>query len=138
MTEADVMDRARKLWARPGLGYEDVARALAEYGDQRAAEGKQQMLVESTPLRDAIAREARAAALEEAAQVAELITGGGGNIDHQHISQEARKYAAALIRARALEEAAQRLSKNPRWVNAAAAIRALHDTPPQSEGGGER
>ncbi len=44
------------------------------------------------------------------------------------------RQAAREARAEAIEEAAQRLEGNPRWVNAAAAIRAL-STPPQSEGG---
>jgi hypothetical protein len=44
-------------------------RALTAYGDQRARDARQQILVDSTPLREAVAREARDAALEEAAQL---------------------------------------------------------------------
>jgi hypothetical protein len=47
-----------------------IARALTAYGDQRAHDARQQMLVDSTPLREAVAREARTAAFEEAAQIA--------------------------------------------------------------------
>jgi HEAT repeat protein len=42
---------------------------LTAYGDRRARDARQQMLVDSTPLREAVAREARASALEEAAQL---------------------------------------------------------------------
>jgi hypothetical protein len=45
-----------------------IARALTAYGDQRAREARQQILVDSTPLREAVAREARAAAIKEAMQ----------------------------------------------------------------------
>jgi hypothetical protein len=102
-----------------------VARALTAYGDQRARtnekyvaardkiarEARQQMLVDSTPLREAVAREARAAALEEAWNAA------GREIKFSSSSPPA---VLAYIQGRA---DAQKL------------IRTLADTPPQSEGG---
>jgi hypothetical protein len=79
--EADVMkivrDALTPLRLSPGTlpAYESADRklctALTAYGDQRARDARQQMLVDSTPLREAVARKARAAAIEEAAQICE-------------------------------------------------------------------
>jgi hypothetical protein len=79
--EADVMERAHKVisdwrpdWPIAAIGdatklIQILVRSLTAYGDQRARDARQQILVDSTPLREAVAREARASALEEAAQL---------------------------------------------------------------------
>ncbi len=75
MTEADVMKRARNIVRT--LGYESdthtqtIARALTEYGDQRARETLKSLQDEGWRSRlqiEAIKREARAAAIEAADQ----------------------------------------------------------------------
>jgi hypothetical protein len=64
-------NQTKKEWVEECVAR--VARAFTAYGDRRAHDARQQILVDSTPLREAIAREARAAAIEEAAQAASPI-----------------------------------------------------------------
>jgi hypothetical protein len=52
---------------------DELTYMLTAYGDQRVRDAWQQILVDSTPLREAIAREARETALEEAAQLCDYL-----------------------------------------------------------------
>jgi hypothetical protein len=122
--DADVMEIVRDaltpLRLSPGSipAYESADRklcaALTAYGDRRAHDARQQILVDSTPLRKAVAREAREAALEEAAQVADRNAAAG---------KESYKTGRSPY-----DLAVRQCSEDTAW-----AIRALAAAPPQSE-----
>ncbi len=122
--EADAMERARNAlgpYHSEGGAVtlaESVARALTDYGDQRAREAR-------TPMEDL-----RKSCVEILGQDANWPAHGNVPVAIAAALQ-LHVTGAREARAAAVEEAAQRLEANPRWVNAAAAVRALHDTPPQ-------
>jgi hypothetical protein len=109
--------------------FEDMfVQALTAYGDQRAREARQQILVDSTPLREAVAREARAAAItfERECIIVELRSNG---------YHAAADFLVDISTPPQSEE--RHLTPGEQRVMHKALLRSTRiiDDPPQSEGG---
>jgi hypothetical protein len=144
--EADVMEIARVVLgytADPAWIINDpqrfpdvhaVARALTEYGDRRAHDARQQILVDSTPLREAVAHEARAAAWAEAILMVDDETHITHNFPAPPIIAKMRERALAAAPPQSEE---RHLTPDEQRVMQKALLRSTRiiDDPPQSEGG---
>jgi hypothetical protein len=111
-----------------------VARALTTYGDQRARDARQQILVDSTPLREAVAHEARAAAWAEAILMVDDETHITHNFPAPPIIAKMRERALAAAPPQSEE---RHLTPDEQRVMQKALLRSTRiiDDPPQSEGG---
>jgi hypothetical protein len=144
---ADVMELARSLldftgYPPPNQTKKEwieecvarVARALTTYGDQRARDARQQILVDSTPLREAVAHEARAAAWAEAILMVDDETHITHNFPAPPIIAKMRERALAAAPPQSEE---RHLTPDEQRVMQKALLRSTRiiDDPPQSEGG---